>query len=282
MSNHASKELVAQRLNELESYWLQGVSREQMIAHFQGNLPLPNCSTCRASANQAPPSCTHGSPRWEASPGKPVSVRTIEWYLTKVRRRASENFSLEERASHRALTLARLEKAYQHCAETNNIKDMIPVLRFMAQLNGSFVSVEESLEPTTYERVRSMMATCEDYTPSQMNEPPVDAKESRFLLDRLEHLLLQADDSLVDFRNQPKPKNDVEARLYLRNQTIHSIHQALTSPGLSPEARRDALIKLSASYGIISRDIDLAENLDTVKKMLEDYRNELSQSRHMN
>lgn len=285
MMAHASKEVVSQRLDELESYWLQGASREQIISYFQQSLPLPGCTLCGANEKQEIASCTHGSPRWGSKQGKPISTRTIDWYLTRVRRRVSDSFSLEERSAHRALTLARLEKAYQHCASINNTKDMLPILRFMAQLNGALVSAEESLQPTLYERVRSMMHTCEDYVPTRLDGPPIDPQEGRFLLEKLEYLLLQTDDSLVDFRKQPKPKDDVQARLYLRNQTVNAIHQALTFPGLTLEARREALIKLSAAYGMIARDVDLAEQLDAVKKTIEDYKehkNALSPQRQCN
>lgn len=262
---HASKLEVEQRLDQVEGLWLEGMSRIQLLDYFQGPGPLENCK--QSSCKKNPSGCTHGPPRWSSENGKPISERTIDTYLAKVRLRLLKR-SQEQRARNRAFVLGQIDRALGQCWQTKNMKELGSLLRFRTELDGSRLASEEMQEPTLYERVRALMVTCEDYEPTVLKKslPPKLASESRFYLEKLEYLLLQADQSVAAYRQIKRPTNEVETRLYWRTQLTEAAHQAVTNPGLTPEIRREALHKLAAAYAMIAKDTDLAEQLEQIKQ----------------
>ncbi len=261
----ADQLLLEQRLEEIEALWLEGMSRSQMIARLQRPGPLPGCPMCLRHPKEQ---CTHGPPRWSNEAGEPVPARTISWYLQKAKARILEASS-KQRRQNWLLTLAQIQRAILRCFQENNLRELGTFLRFRAELDGTKVAAEEAQAPSLFHQVLRQMATCEDYQPGPRKVRKLSASQARFLLERLSYLLDQADASVAAYQLASRPTNDVEARLYLRTQLVEAVHQSLTHPRLPPEGKREALQKLGATYAMISKDADLAEQLAELKEMLQ-------------
>lgn len=262
----ADQLLLERRIDEIEALWLEGATRNQIIAFLQEPTPLPTCKVCVTCSEP----CTHGPPRWSTETGDPMPVRTILWYLHKAKTRMFA-LSLKQRAHNRIITLGQINRSIARCFRENQLKELATFLRFRSELDGTKVAAEEAEEPTLFEQVRSQMTLCEDYEPGPKpkTKQKYSALQARFLLEQQLHLLQKADVSTAEYRKANKPKNDVEARLYLRRQLVEAVDQALTNPTLTPEGKRDALQKLGATYAMVSKDADLVEHLTELKEMLQ-------------
>lgn len=202
---------------------------------------------------------------YPAPGGGPYCLRTIQEALQRVRQRlrARADGSREE---NRALAVARHDASFRVAAEQGNTRDMIAAAARRAELDGSHVAAEEAARPSLYARVRALMITVVDYEPGEAVPRPYTPGQARFQLERLERLLLQADDGAARYRQLGAPPKGEAARLTWRRDLLdEAIHQTLTSPHVHPAQKRETIIKAAGTASMITEGSELAERVKALE-----------------
>lgn len=199
----------SRRLDDIEALYLAmpDPSGVRLHAHISKRGPKEGCSCGKGKA------CEDGPPRWANNEGKPYALRTVQDWLAKVRGRlrARATVAREER---RALNLARFDHAVGLAMAQKQTKDLIAATSRVAELDGSHVAAEEAQLPGVALRVRALAATLTDYAPSDAapEAAPLPPDVVRFNLERLERLLLAADDASARYRGLGDPGSLTEAQ----------------------------------------------------------------------
>ena len=203
---------------------------------------------------------------YPAPGGGPYCLRSVQEALQRVRQRlrARADGSREE---NRALAVARHDASFRVAAEQGNTRDMIAAASRRAELDGSHVAAEEASRPSLYARVRALMVTVVDYEPGEAQPRTYGAEQARFQLERLERLLIAADEGAARYRRHGEPpKDEAERLIWRRNLLDESIHQTLTSPHVHPDKKRDVIIKGAGTASMITEGSAFAEDVAALKK----------------
>lgn len=253
------------RLDLVEELYLRmpDPSGVRIHAHLAARKPKKGCS-CGKGA-----SCRHGRPRLVGADGLPYSLRSVQDWLRIVKRRLRERLEAS-REENRALAAARFDATYALAHEQGETRDMLQAAARRAELDGSHLAAEEAQRPRLYDRVRDLMLAVEDYQPPMAPEgpvAPVPREVARHQLARLERLLLAADAGAARYRALGEPPADEAERLtWRRNVLDEAIVQTVTSPAVSPEKKRDTIIRAAGTASMITEGADLAERVTRLEK----------------
>lgn len=246
-------------LDVVEAIYLRtpGWSAPRVLEHLNGQrVHGPGC----------PAVACHCPLKYPAPGGGPYSLRSIQVALQKVRERLRAQVSAN-REANRALAVARYDLAFQVATGEGNARDMIAAASRRAELDGSHVAAEEASRPSLYARVRALMVTVVDYEPGEAQPRTYGAEQARFQLERLERLLIAADEGAARYRRHGEPpKDEAERLIWRRNLLDESIHQTLTSPHVHPDKKRDVIIKGAGTASMITEGSAFAEDVAALKK----------------
>lgn len=252
------------RLDLVEDLYLRipDPSGVRIHAHLAARKPKKGCSCGKGS------SCRHGRPRLVGPDGLPYSLRSVQDWLRIVKRRLRERLEAS-REENRALAAARFDATYALAHEQGETRDMIQAAARRAELDGSHLAAEEAQRPRLYDRVRALMVSVEDYQPPAAAELPAVPREvARHQLLRLERLLLAADEGAARYRElgDPKGKDETQRLAWRRDMLDEAIRQTLVSPAVSPEKKRDLIVKAAGTAAMITEGADLAERVGRLEK----------------
>lgn len=209
--------------------------------------------------------------KWPGELGQPISLRTVQHTIQSVRKQWRVTAQPEAEAN-RALAITRLDTAVGIALREKNARDLISAIGRRAELDGSYTAAEDLRKPSLYQRVVSLIASLEDYTPPECEPPDITEPQGvqRFRLQRLERLLLKADNGCAQFRSLGDPQGLPEtARLTLRrNQLDTMLYQTLTNPVVPPSEKRDAIIKAAGTASMITEATSLAETAAALEKRI--------------
>lgn len=197
----------------------------------------------------------------------PYSLRAVQDLMQKVRERFAEVASVD-REENRRLAIVRHDQSFAFAQRSRNTRDMIASTSRRAELDGSHVAAGEASRTTVWERVRALMVSVEDYEPSPVTEKPnYTPAVARYMLERLERLLLAADEGAARFKSLGDPPADEAQRLvWRRNVLDEAIRQTVTSPSVHPEKKRDMVIRAAGTAAMITEGADLAERLGQLEE----------------
>lgn len=275
---HVDDLLKEKRLDEIERLWIQNPSVAEIIVYLQGRLPQPGCETCGAEPRKTVPGCAHGAYRWRGqSKDRPMSRRNILYYLqaARVRMRHRIVAAPEALEENRAEAVALYRDLRRRALKDGNLALALAAARSCEAIDGTRIAAERVGQPTLYERVRTLMARVVDYQPSASPPRPAAAPAApgvaRFQLERLEQLLLMADDNAARFRRhgEPTTMDEAKRREWRRNMVDEALLQAATAPGLSPERRRDLVARLAGTAAFTTEDAEIAERLTALLQKLQ-------------
>lgn len=263
---HGRTAEMQRRLDEVEKIYLAmpDPNGYRVWAHFSKGTPKEGCTCGRGKG------CTDGPPRMVGHEGQPISLRTIQDYLKIIRAglRARADASRED---NRAMAIGRYDVAVQMALQSGEARDLNIATARRAELDGSHLAAEEAARPKVYERVRTLMATVEDYEPPADLAPaePLPIEMRRFQLERLERLLLQAGSSTARFRALGPPPEDEMLRLaWRRNVLDEALYQTMLSPDASMDKKREMIVRSAGVASMITEGADLVDRLAALEKQV--------------
>lgn len=211
--------------------------------------------------------CDHGPPRLANAHGEPYALRAIQVMLAKVKLRLRARLA-QDREENRALAVARFDAAFAMAAEQGAVREAIGAAARRAELDGSHLAAEEAGRPDLYQRVRALMFSVVDYEPPEQREvQQLSPEASRYQLQRLERLLLAADDGTARYeRLGGPPGTEAERLTWRRNLLDEAVHQTMTSPHVSPREKRDMIVRAVVPASMITEGADLAERVTALEK----------------
>jgi hypothetical protein len=257
----------SRRLHEIEALYLAmpDPSGVKLHAYLAQRMPKEGCTCGRGKK------CDDGAPRWHQADGEPYALRTVQEWIQKVKHRLKGRADAD-RASNRAVAIARFDAAAAMAMEQESPRDLISATSRRAELDGTHLAAEEAERPSQFQRVWALMQTLEDYQPPTAPDisEPLPPLTADYLLGRAERLLLAADDASARYRQlgDPTAMSEAERLRWRRDVLDESIHQTMTSPGTSPEVRRETIIRSAGVASMITEGADLAERLAQLEKKL--------------
>ena len=266
MSDHARTVDTQRRMDEIEKVYLEmpDPNGARIWAHFSMGTTKEGCTCGRGKG------CTDGPPRMVGHDGQPISLRRIQELLKIVKDRLRQRADMS-REDNRAMAIARFDVAVQMAIQNGDARDLNIATARRAELDGSHLAAEEAIKPKIYSRVRALMVSVEDYEPPPDLVPadrlPIGA--CRFQLERLERLLLMADESAARYRalGEP-PKDEAQRRQWLARLNAEGAYQRATMPGVPPQKRFEDVNRAATTGGLVSDNVRLGEQATEIEKLL--------------
>lgn len=254
------------RLDAVEAAYLAlpNPTAAKIRDYFAQGQPKKGCSCGKGDR------CDHGEPRLAGPGGEPYSLRSVQVWLKQIKGRLRQRAG-RRREDNRARNVAVLDKLRAQAMEAGDLREAINASARLAELDGSHVAAEEAQRPRLYDRVRALMVAVEDYQPPPAGElPPVPREVARHQLARLERLLLAADEGAARYRalGEPKGKSEGERLSWRRDVLDEAIRQTVTSPAVSPEKKRDLIVKAAGTASMITEGADLVEELKELRQVV--------------
>lgn len=258
------------RLDETEAAYLAlpNPTAGKIHAYLARRGPKEGCSCGRG------PRCDDGPPRLAGPEGQPYALRTVQLWLQQVKVRLRQRAG-KRREDNRARNVAILDQLRAQAMQAGDVKEAIQASARLAELDGSHLAAEEAQRPRLYDRVRALMVAVEDYEPPRPDQgpprgiecAPVPREVARHSLLRLERLLVAADEGTARYRKIGDPPESETQRLsWRRNLLDETIRQAVTSPAVTSEKKRDLIIKAVVPASMITEGADLAERVAKLEK----------------
>lgn len=200
----------------------------------------------------------------------PMPRRTADWYAKKVRDRIMAR-ATTARHHNLAVAIRRLDACYAGARSARRHKDAAFIADRRADLDGSRVAADEAQEPSLLDQVDALRVRTLDWmpTPPPAELPRLTPAQQRFWLRRALHLAQRATDSAAALRAFGAPPEEEGARrLWFQRLQAAVAHIAAGSPGLTPAQRREAIARLASSYAMLTRDAELAGELEEFKQRL--------------
>ena len=194
--------------------------------------------------------------------------RTAQWYVARARERIDEA-AAKDRHRARADALRRLRALYEAAVMEGELGAAAAVNWQITALDGSRAAAAEAEEPTLLERAEAAAARVLDYEPAPRPDllPAYGETEKRWRLRRLLLLAERASDTAAAFRGLgPIPQDQSGRRLWIQRAQALSIQQGATAAALAPERRREGIHRGAAAYAMLTRDADVADQLDRLEQ----------------
>ena len=217
--------------------------------------------------------CDHGPPLLANPNGEPYALHTVQGWVKEVKERLRGRLAAD-REDNRALAVARFDLAFSMAAQQESPRDAIQAAARRAELDGSHVAAEDAGRLTLYQRVRLLMVAVEDYDPPgapRTPSVPLPPETARYQLERLERLLLAADESSARFRARGDPTGMTEGErlTWRRNALDEAILQTVTSPTATADKKRDVVIRAAGTASMITEGADLVERQAALKSKID-------------
>lgn len=199
---------------------------------------------------------------------RPLPERTAQWYVARARERIEEA-AAADRHKNRAAALRRLRSLYEQAVKAKKPGDAAAINWQMTALDGSRAAAAEAEEPTLQERAEAAAARVVDYEPTPRPDvlPKYSETEKRWRLRRLLLLAERAGDAASAFRRLGVvPAGETGRRLWIQQAQALAIQQGATAAGLGPDKRREGIHRGAASYAMLTRDADVAQQLEDMEQ----------------
>lgn len=194
--------------------------------------------------------------------------RTAQWYVARARERLDEE-AAQDRHRARAKALRRLNSLYMAAVQAKKLGDAAAIQWQITALDGARAAAAEAEEPTLQERAEAAAARVIDYAPTPRPDtvPKYSEVEKRWRLRRLLLLAERASDAAAAFRGLgPVPAGETARRLWIQKAQALAIQQGATAAGLGPDKRREGIHRGAASYAMLTRDADVADQLERLEQ----------------
>lgn len=195
---------------------------------------------------------------------KPLPERTAQWYVAKARDRIEEA-AAKNRHRCRAEALRRLRALYEAAAKDGEYGAAAAISTQINALNGTRSSAAEAEAPSLQERAEAAVAQFIDYEPTPRPDilPRFGEIEKRVKLRRLVLLADGAPSSSAAAYRQlgDLPQDETGRRLWIQKAQALAIQQGAIGAGVGPDKRREGIHRGAASYAMLTRDADVAQQL---------------------
>lgn len=265
-----------QRLDLIEQWWLgdPDPTLQRLVEYLREAMPLPGCQQCRLpkgkrlALHETVPSCYHGPPRARGEDGKPISIHAVrkDSYVIRDRIRARAQV---HRGRNWELTLRRFDEIFKRALRTGDWREALAAAARRADLDGSRQAAEEAQQPTMGEQALALCARFVDWVPAAPIRKDYSAAELEIIYARGIRLSQRATDAVRQGRElKAPPESEVDRRLWVQARIADQFGTVLSSPGLTPVERRDALVRLAGVYALGSSAAATADRVTALEQLL--------------